>query len=82
MNDRNTKLDRVDGAGPLSLEARKVLWERLWLRLLAPPISSTVDPASHQDGPADVTAGRQGAQPRTVGNRPRSEQSNWDGAHG
>lgn len=28
---------RTQGSGPLPLEARRILWQRLWDRLLAPP---------------------------------------------
>ena len=30
---------RTRGSGPLPLEARRALWQRLWDRLLAPPLA-------------------------------------------
>ena len=44
--------------GPLPLEARRLLWQRLWDRLLAPPaIESPPPPGPTRDGrPADPLA--------------------------
>ena len=44
--------------GPLPLEARRVLWQRLWDRLLAPPTAEAPPPPGPtRDGrPADPLA--------------------------
>ncbi len=59
VTERSDKhLERGDGAGPLPLSVRKALWDRLWLRLLAPPVDALPSPQVH--GPADMTAGDRG----------------------
>ena len=59
MTERSDQhLERGDGAGPLPLTVRKALWDRLWLRLLAPPVDALPPPQVH--GPADVNAGDRG----------------------
>ena len=49
---------RTNGRRPLPLEARRVLWQRLWDRLLAaPPDLSPPPPGPTRDGrPADPLA--------------------------
>ncbi|CAA9538451.1 MAG: hypothetical protein AVDCRST_MAG49-570 [uncultured Thermomicrobiales bacterium] len=56
-------VDRHDGGGPLPLEVRRALWDRLWLRLLAPPEIG--------DGPpdADRVAGGRPIGPEVPGPR-------------
>ena len=51
---------RTNGRGQLPLEARRVLWQRLWDRLLAPPTAETPPPPGPtRDGrPADPLAER------------------------
>ena len=53
---------RTASNGPLPLEARRVLWQRLWGRLLAPPTAEAPPPPGPtRDGrPADPFAGPAG----------------------
>ena len=57
---------RTNGSGPLPLEARRVLWQRLWDRLLAPPTAeSPPPPGPTRDGrPADPFADGDGDEGR------------------
>lgn len=82
MNERDTSLERLDGAGPLPFAARKALWDRLWLRLLAPPLVVDVCPASHMDEPADLTAGREAPEMERHGPPPLRRRTRKDAARG
>ena len=55
MRDGRRRSDRR----PLPVEARRLLWQRLWDRLLAPPtIEAPPPPGPTRDGrPADPLAG-------------------------
>lgn len=73
-------LQRLDGAGPLPLNARRALWDRLWLRLLAPPTVPPNDVTFDPEGPADIAFGRHGAlQPPR--NRVAARDDSRDGHH-
>lgn len=46
---------RTNRGGPLPLEARRLLWQRVWDRLLAPPINGQPSSADTVEQPSDET---------------------------
>jgi hypothetical protein len=52
---------RTNRGGPLPLEVRRILWQRVWDRLLAPPPRGQATHAESPDETIDETrAGRRG----------------------
>lgn len=50
---------RTRGGGPLPLEARRILWQRLWDRLLALPLGESADPTGQPGAVRETEAGAQ-----------------------
>lgn len=49
---------RTNRDGPLPLEARRILWQRVWDRLLAPPTRGQATNAESPDETIDETRAR------------------------